>query len=173
MNTIEERLWNYIDGSCSEEERKAIDILITQDEAYRSKFEELLNFDSHLAKMGMDEPSMGFTFKVMEGIRAEEALKPLHARINKNIIKGIGGFFIITILFFVVYMLATTHIAPVNLSKGLSNGLKLPEGIKMPDLKNYFNKPVLEAFFCVDVVLGLFLFDAYLRRKKVSKQILK
>ena len=32
MNTIEERLWNYIDGTCTEEERKAIDMLIAGDE---------------------------------------------------------------------------------------------------------------------------------------------
>ena len=32
MNTIEEKLWNYIDGTCSEEDRKAMAILIAQDE---------------------------------------------------------------------------------------------------------------------------------------------
>jgi len=171
MNTIEERLWNYIDGACSDEERKAIDRLIEQDEAYRSKFEELLSFDKQLAKMEMDEPSMGFTYKVMENIRAEHAQQPLRARINPRIIKGIAGFFIVTILLLVVYMFWSAPMAPVNFSKHLTISLKMPEGFKLPEIKNYLGKPLLQGFFFVDVVLGLFLADTYLRKKRLSKQV--
>ena len=35
MNNIEEQLWNYIDGTSSPEEQKAISMLIEQDEVYR------------------------------------------------------------------------------------------------------------------------------------------
>ena len=54
MNTMEERLWSYIDGACSEEEREAIGLLIEQDTAYRSKYEELLSFSRELSKMDLD-----------------------------------------------------------------------------------------------------------------------
>lgn len=172
MNTIEERLWNYIDGTCSEEERKAIDMLIGQDPAWRGKFEELLNFDQQMGKMEPDEPSMGFTYKVMEGIRAEHALQPLKAGINKNIIKFIGGFFIITIVLMVIYLFVTVPVGHVNLSKQLTNSVKLPQGIDLSVVKDYLNGSViLKVFFVFDVVLALFLTDAYFRRKRLSKQV--
>ena len=73
MNPIEEKLWSYIDGSCTEDERAAISRLIASDEVYRLKYQELLAFERELSAMELDEPSMGFTYKVMESIRTEHA----------------------------------------------------------------------------------------------------
>ena len=165
MNTVEEKLWNYIDGTCSEEEQKAIGTLIAQDETYKRKYEELLALNQEFSKMELDEPSMAFTYNVMETIRAEHAQQPLKAVINKRIIRGIAGFFILSILALLIYALSSTHISSANISG------QMPIALKMPDLKNYFNKQVLEGFVFFDVVLGLFLFDSYLRRKNVSKHI--
>jgi hypothetical protein len=164
MNTIEERLWSYIDGTCSEDERKAVDALIADDVAYRNKFEELLSFDRQLTQMEADEPSMGFAFKVMEGVRAEHAQPPLKAAINKNIIKGIGGFFIVTIGLTLILTLSTLHITPASFS------VHLPDSLKLPDIKS-FGGPLLKGFFFFDLVLGLFLLDAWLRRRNLSKQV--
>lgn len=166
MNAIEEKLWNYIDGTCSADERKAIDLLIAQDEVYRRKYEELLALNQEFSKMETEEPSMAFTYNVMEGIRAEQALKPLKAGINKNIIKGIAGFFIFTIAILVIFVLSTVHLSSANIS------VHMPGSLKLPDMKNYFSgRGVLEGFLFFDVVLGLFLFDAYLRKRSVSKQL--
>jgi hypothetical protein len=164
MNTMEEKLWNYIDGTCSDQEKKAIDIWIAQDEVYQRKYEELLALNREFSKMEPDEPPMAFTYNVMEAIRAEHAQQPLKAGIDKRIIKGISGFFIVSILLLVVYVLSTTRVAPVNFSG------HLPDSLKLPDIKNYLSKPVLEGFVFFDLVLGLFLFDAYLRKRSVSKQ---
>jgi hypothetical protein len=163
MNTIEDRLWSYIDGTCDEEERKAIDMLIATDNAYSAKLEELLNFDKQLSKIEAEEPSMAFTYKVMEGVRAEHARQPLKAAINKNIIKGIGGFFIVTISLMLILMLSTLHLTPASFS------VHLPEALKMPDLKNFVNAKVLNCFFFFDAVLALVLVDAYLRRRKAKQ----
>ena len=165
MNTIEEKLWNYIDGTCSEEERKAIDILIAQDEVYRRKYEELLALNQEFSKMELDEPPMAFTYNVMEAIRAEHAQQPLKAGINKGIIKGISGFFIVSIALLLIMTISTIHTSPANIS------VHLPDSVRLPDIKNYLSKPVLEGFLFFDIVLGLFLFDAWLRRKGVSKQV--
>lgn len=165
MNTIEEKLWNYIDGTCSDEERKAIKILIAQDEVYRRKYEELLALNQEFSKMEPDEPPMAFTFNVMEAIRAENAQQPLKAGINKRVIKSISGFFIVSIALLLIYMLSTVHLTPVNISG------HVPDSLRLPDIKNYLSKPVLEGFLFFDTVLGLFLFDGWLRRKDVSKQV--
>src|SRR5258708_704095 len=121
MNTVEERLWNYIDGSCSDEEKKAIDILIARDEVYMRKYEELLALNREFSKMELDEPSMAFTYNVMEVIRAEHAQNPLKAGINKSIIKGIAGFFILTILVMLIFVLSTVHFSLANISFLLPN----------------------------------------------------
>jgi anti-sigma factor RsiW len=164
MNTIEERLWNYIDGTCSDDEKKAIDILIAQDDAYRLKYQELSSLDQQFSKMEFEEPSMAFTYNVMENIRAEHAQKPLKAVIDQRIIKGISIFFIFTIVALLVFALSTVHLGPVRFSA------RLPDNLKIPDIRNYLNGPVLKGFLFFDLVLGLFLFDAYLRRRSVSKQ---
>lgn len=165
MNTIEEKLWNYIDGTCSEQDRKAVDILIAQDEVYRRKYQELLALNQAFSKMELDEPPMAFTYNVMEAIRAEHAQQPLKAGINKRVIKSISGFFIVSIALLLTLAIINVHASSANIS------VHLPDNLRLPDIKNYLNKPVLEGFLFFDIVLGLFLFDAWLRRKNVSKQV--
>ncbi len=165
MNTLEERLWNYIDGSCSDEEKRAIDTLISQDKGCRSKYEELLAMNLAFSKMELEEPPMAFTYNVMETIRAEHALQPLKAGINKRIVTGISGFFIVSILILLIFVLSSVHLSTGNLSG------HLPVSVKLPDLKNYFSAPILQGFLFFDVVLGMFLFDAYLRKRGLSKQV--
>src|ERR1700761_2704976 len=135
MNTIEEKLWNYIDGSCSEEERKAIDILIAQDEVYRREYEELLSFDQQISNMELDEPPMAFTYNVMEGIRAEYAQQPLKSAINKRIIKGIGIFFIVTITLALLFAMSNIHLSSSGNKLGATS---LDINIHLPNIKNYF-----------------------------------
>ena len=162
MNTVEEKLWNYIDGSCTTEEQQAIATLIAQDEVYRRKYEELLLLNRELAAMELDEPPMAFTYNVMETIRNEHALTPLKAGINKRIIKGIGIFFVFTIS--AVLILALSQ---VNWHAD-SAGLTLPK-FTLPDLSPYFRGPLMQSFWFLDVVLALYLGDTYLRKKRAAK----
>ena len=165
MNTIEEKLWSYIDGTCSEEDKKAIDILIERDDVYKRKYQELLVLNQEFSNFELEEPSMAFTYNVMEAIRAEHAQQPLKAGINKRIIKGISGFFIVSITLLLILAISNVHTGSANIS------VHLPDSLRLPDIKNYLSKPVLEGFLFFDIVLGLFLFDAWLRRKNVSKQV--
>jgi len=165
MNNIEEKLWNYIDGNCSPGEQKAIGLLIASDEAYRLKYQELLNLNKEISGIALDEPPMAFTYNVMEAIRTEQARQPLKAAINKRIITGITAFFVITLLALLVYAFASVQWSSVHVPSGISSGLKLP------DARSFFTKPVIQVFFFFDVILGLFLFDSYLRRKKTEKHV--
>src|SRR5476651_925461 len=97
MNSIEEQLWNYIDGTCTAAEQEEVARLIEQDSAYRSQYESLLLLNSEFDKIELDEPPMAFAYNVMEQIRTQEALVPLKSGINKNIITGIIGFFVLSI----------------------------------------------------------------------------
>jgi anti-sigma factor RsiW len=162
MNNIEETLWNYIDGNCTADEQQATSVLIAADEAVRLKYQELLKLNSEFAAMELDEPSMAFTYNVIEAIRAGHAQQPLKATINKRIIKGIGLFFVVTILALLVFALSNMNFA------GGGTAVAVSTGIKLPNLSAYLSKPVLEGFLFFDTVLGLFLFDKYLRKKHIA-----
>lgn len=162
MNSMEEKLWNYIDGSCTPDEQAAIARLIEQDEVYRRKYEELLSFDAQLTATELDEPPMAFTYNVMEQIRAEAALKPLKATIDNRIIKGIAAFFIVTITALMIYTLTL-----INWSAG-GMDWKMPQ-FSLPQLSGILNGTVIKAFLFFDAVLVLYLFDYWLRRKRTAK----
>ncbi|MDN3581970.1 hypothetical protein [Mucilaginibacter flavus] len=167
MNPIEEKLWNYIDGTCSPTEQATITLLIEQDEAYRAKYQELLQLNQEFATMELDEPSMGFTYKVMETIRTENARQPLKAAINPRIIWGISIFFAISIIALLVFTIANIH---VTLS-AVDVKINLPAGFRLPKMGNISSSQVFKWFLVFDVVLALFLADSYLRRKKTAKQL--
>ncbi|MEB0250137.1 MULTISPECIES: hypothetical protein [unclassified Mucilaginibacter] len=165
MNSIDEKLWNYIDGTLPATEQQGIALLIEQDEVYRAKYNQLQQLNSEFNAMGLDEPSMAFTYNVMETIRTENAMKPLKATVNKRVITGIAAFFILTIAAMLVYVLST-----VNWSTGGSE-FKIPVklDLKAVHWSNYFSGPVVKGFLFFDLVMGLFLLDNYLRRKTVAK----
>jgi anti-sigma factor RsiW len=171
MNSIEEKLWNYIDGTCTPQEKQAIDILIETDEEYRRQYEELVALNAEFDNIELEEPPMAFTYRVMEAIRTEEASVPLKASINKNIIRGLFSVFAFIIASLFIYALFT-----INWSAGNSHAasfslpdVKLP--VNMPNKNVLSSTPVLKAFIFFDVVFGLFFFDAYLRKKRTARQL--
>ncbi|AMR30873.1 hypothetical protein A0256_05270 [Mucilaginibacter sp. PAMC 26640] len=166
MNSIEEQLWNYIDGFCTPEEEKTIAALIAGDERYSSKYAELLQLNQEFGAQELDEPSMAFSYKVMETIRTENSRQPLKAAINKRIIWGIAGFFIVTIAALVLLSLGSVNWTGAG---AVSFDIKMPEQLNFNQVKNMFTAPVLKGFLFFDVVMGLFLLDAYLRRKPLVK----
>jgi hypothetical protein len=162
MNTVEEKLWNYIDGNCTPAEHEAIRLLIAHDETYRLKYEELSALNSEFAAIELDEPPMAFTYNVMEGIRKENALKPLKASIDKRIIRGIGLFFVVTISAILIFALSQ-----VNWTGGSGSNTTIK--ISLPNLATIFTGPVMQVFWFFDMVLALYLADNYLRKKRITK----
>ena len=69
QSSIEERLWDYIDGLTPAEEKSAIEQLIDSNIEWRNKYHELLDVHQLMSKsLELDEPSMRFTQNVMEDI---------------------------------------------------------------------------------------------------------
>jgi hypothetical protein len=158
---IEEKLWSYIDGTCTSEEQQAISLLIEQDEVYRRKYQELLKLNQEFAGIELDEPPMAFTYNVMEAIRTEHAQVPLKAAIDKRIIKGISIFFVLTISVILIFALAN-----INWSAG---GAATASKLTLPNITPYLSGSFMKGFLFFDVVLALYLFDGYLRKKTLAK----
>ena len=165
MNTIEEQLWNYIDGTYTTDEQRSISKLITVDEVYRNKYAELLALNTDFANLELEEPPMAFTYNVMEAVRAEAAMVPLKAAINKNVIRALVGVFLIMIASLIVYALMM-----VNWHAGdTGQAFKLPD-IQMPAMSGAFKSGVFKGFIFFDIVLVLFFGDTYLRRLRTAKE---
>jgi len=170
MNNIDEKLWSYIDGTCPADEQTVISRLIASDESVRLKYQELLALDKEFAAIEMDEPPMAFTYNVIEAIRTEEAMVPLKTKVNKRIIMGIMLFFLIGLTGFIIYTLTQMDISSAGVPDIVS---KVTVNVKLPQVNTQISKPMVEGFMFFDVVLGLFLFDKYLRRKNSDKLVSK
>lgn len=174
MNTnknIEERLWDYIDGSSDDDEKSFIEQLIRTNDEWKSKYTELLDVHKLMhAHIELDEPSMRFRQNVMEAIAKYHIAPATKSYINKKIIWGIGGFFIIMVTGMLVY-----GFAQVNWQNSSANS-SLPVDFNKVDFNKvdwsvFFNSTYMNIFMMINVVLGLMLLDMYLSKKKQEKAV--
>jgi hypothetical protein len=161
---MEERLWNYIDGVSSAEDRLFIEQLITTNQAWKAKYQELLELQNMLSNLELEEPSMRFTQNIMEAISKHHIAPAAKSYINKRIIWGIAGFFICTIIGFLI-----AGLAQVNWSGGSNDSSSIKfVGINFSniDVSKFYNSSFTTIFMMVNVVLALALLDMYLTHKK-------
>ncbi|MEI9810560.1 MAG: hypothetical protein WDO16_23295 [Bacteroidota bacterium] len=92
FNNLEERLWNYIDGTSNAAEKTVMEKLLQDNAEWRAKYQELLEINSLLQASELEEPSMRFTKNVMEKITkfiSHQLPKP----ISINGSSGVSGYF--------------------------------------------------------------------------------
>ena len=162
--TIEDRLWDYIDGSSNAEEKSFIDQLIATQEAWRNKYHELLELHQLInISLELDEPSMRFSQNVMEEIAKHQITPATKTYINKKVINGIGIFFLVMITGMLIYGLG--QINWTDTSTG-SNDLLTKYNPGKIDFSKFFNNTYTTIFMMVNVVMGLMLLDMYLGKKR-------
>lgn len=158
--SIEIRLWDYIDGLADASERAAVEKLIADHTEWRMKYQELLDVHQMVQTTELEEPSMRFSKNVMEEIAKYHIAPATKNYINQKIIWGIAAFFITVIVGFVVY-----GISQINWSEGSTNsGIGID--FAQVDYSRMFNNNFVNTFMMLNVVLGLMLFDRYLDMKK-------
>jgi magnesium-transporting ATPase (P-type) len=165
MNTqqnMEERLWEYIDGSSSLEEKTAIEKLLEANLQWKEKYHELLELHQLVQSSAIEEPSMRFTKNVMEEIAKHHIAAATKTYINKKVIWGIASFFFIIILAMLAY-----GFGQMDWSSG-SNHSELPFDVPKIDLSKFFNNNYLNVFLMISVVFGLFVLDRFLSERKKS-----
>lgn len=162
MNTIEERIWDYLDGLCSLEEQEIILKLIANDPVYKDKYQELLAVQKDIQLLDLDEPSMSFTNKVMNKVAFQSKPLSAKARIDKRIIYGISAVFGILLLVCLAivfkgidWSLSTTLPVKLNLDQFTSQ-IKISS-----EAKNF----ILYGFLMFDTIAALMLMDKYLRKR--------
>lgn len=165
QHNIEERLWNFIDGTISTDEKTVIEKLLQNDAEWKTKYSELLYVNDLLRSSQLETPSMRFSKNIMEEITKLHIAPAAKNYINKKIIWGIGFFFVALFVGFLIYgfgQMAMTSGEEISLSKNISK----------VDFSKFFNNTWVNSFMMINVVLGLFLFDNYLatKRKEFRKE---
>jgi len=160
MNHPEDRLWNYLDGLLSLQERVALEDELTQDARLNARLNEIREIHDLLHSQELMEPSMRFAKNVMEAIALQTMKQTVRKQyINKNIVWGIGFGFVALLTGIMVYAFSS-----VNWSEGSKSNIKIP-GDKLVSF-DWANQPLLTAFMMLNVVMGLYLLDYYVGKKR-------
>jgi len=162
MNThhIEEKLWEYIDGLSTEEDKDSINRLLHSDPEWKLKYNELVELNRILNSAELEQPSMRFAQNVMEEIVKQHISPATKTYINKRIIYGIGGFLITMLLGLIVYFVAQLQ----NHEGSASSSLAVDMG--RMNWSELLNNTYTNIFLLANLVLGLMLLDRYLTIKK-------
>jgi len=163
----EQRLWDYIDGISSPSEKTVIEQLLEANAEWRAKYHELLDVHQLMHSSELEQPSMRFTKNVMDEIARLQIAPATSSYINKNIIRGIGIFFVTLIVGFLVYGFSQMHLDWNNHADSV-----LPVNLNKVNYSRFFNNTWVNAFMIVNIVAGLFLLDRYLanKRKKFTEK---
>jgi len=162
MNThlsIEERLWNYIDGVSSADEKSVIEKLLQNDYEWKSKYNDLLEINNILQSSELEAPSMRFSKNVMEEISKIHIAPATRNYINNKIIWGISFFFIALFAGFLIY-----GFGQMTFSAGEESSIT--KNLNKIDFSKFFNNAWVNAFMMINMVLGLFLLDNFLTTKR-------
>nr|MBC7612837.1 hypothetical protein [Pseudopedobacter sp.] len=162
MNTIEERIWDYLDGICSSEEQEIILKLIANDPVYQDKYQELLAVQKDIQLLELDEPSMSFTNKVMDEVAFQSKPLSAKAKIDKKIIYGISTMFGVLLL---ICLAITFKGIDWSSSAALPVKLNLDQLSKQIKLSSEAKNLILYGFLMFDTIAALMLMDKYLRKR--------
>ncbi|MBB6237340.1 hypothetical protein HDC90_001961 [Pedobacter sp. AK013] len=160
MNTIEQQLWDYIDGNLNDSSKKAIEEKIESNAEIKSQYEELLKLNLVFNELDLDEPSMSFNRNVMESVALAPAPVAMKTKVDKKIIYSISGFFLVSLLAILGYVFYNVN-------------FKMPQFHFKANLdfnvEKYITPTAIYAFLFADLVIGLIFLDQFLRKKVTQK----
>ena len=162
QKNIEERLWDYLNGTLSEKEREEVEQLLRSNQQWQTIHEEIVSFDSLIRSSELEVPSLRFSKNVMDEIAKIQIAPATKSYINKKIIYSIAAFFLLIIGGSLIYMFTQ-----LDYSAGSGSSIPNLDLSKYSfDWKNYISPSMLNLFFVADAVIGIMLFDRYLNKKK-------
>ena len=161
---VEIKLWEYIDGQVSNDEKSIIEKLIRENAEWKEKYEALLEVHHSINFLELEQPSMRFTRNVMEEIAKHHIAPATKSYINNKVIWGIGIFFLTMIAGILIY-----GIAQVDWSAGSDSSSAFGIDLNKVDYSRMFDSTLMNIFMMMNVVLGLFFLDRFLSNRMRSK----
>lgn len=160
MNTIEEQLWNYIDGDCTSAEKLEIEAKLAIDHQFYSTYQELLTVHKELNALDFEEPSMSFTRNVMEQVKLELPPVALKTKVDHRIVYMVAALFIIPLVGILGYVFAKSDL----------NFSNMPKFDFTFNVNKLITPLAIQLFIMVDVILALVYLDSYVRKGKITAQ---
>lgn len=155
---IEIQLWEYIDGTCTPEERSRISTLIATDVLWKACYDELLSFHYSVQVDVQPQPtSPAFTEKVMSVLDVSASRLAARKRMLTLSIRVIAAFFIISIALLLSYALIDAGGVTFSPSE-----YRLPD-IQLPQVQLPSYTPFIAGLLAVIMLLAAF--DKMLRKK--------
>lgn len=161
LKNMEERLWDFIDGFSTPDEKSEIKALLETNPAWQKAYAAQMDMHKLFQGTSLEEPSMRFSKNVMEEISILKIAPATKTYVNKKIIYSIGGFFLILIGSMLVYLFS-------QIDYSQQGSITLPTNLPgmNVDWSVYTNSTTLNIFLMIDAVLGLLFLDKYLQNKK-------
>lgn len=154
---IELQLWEYIDNVCDNSTRERIAQLISTDDVWKQKYEDLLAFNSNLQQIEPEHTSMRFTKNVMEQIAGTHVAQPTRSYINKWVVRGIAAVFVLLIGFVLVYSLQDLQWSNEPTTKKV-------------DYTSIFNNNFVVYVVLANILIGMVFVDTLLRKKRTANK---
>ena len=156
---MEQQLWNYIDGITSIDEKYSIERMLDSNLEWKNKYHELLQTNQLLKSTELEQPSLRFTKNVMDSIAKYQISPAAKNYINNRIIWGIGIFFIVMIVGFLVYGFG-------QMDWSSSEESKYKVDLPKVDFSQFFSNTWINIFMMINIVIGLALLDWILANKR-------
>lgn len=155
---MEIQLWEYIDGTCTAEQRDRISALIADDATWKACYDDLMSFHHNMRTDTMPEQTTAnFTGNVMGALDASASRFAARKRKLTFSFSVIAAFFIVSI----ILLLSYAFIKAGGISFSPSE-YQLPK-IKVPDVQLPGYTPFIAGLLAVIMLLAAF--DKMLRRK--------
>jgi hypothetical protein len=103
---------------------------------------------------------MSFTRNVMESVALVPAPVAMKTKVDKKIIYGISGFFVISLLALFGYVLYNSNLSMPSFDLNVNFDFNLDK---------YITSTTVYSFLFVDLVIGLIFLDQFLRKKVAQK----
>lgn len=166
---IDIQLWEYIDGTCSQQDHERIELLIAEDEAWTTAYKELVTFNNSLnLHIPSHQAPASFVANTMHAIAAHK-YKPAKRYINTWVTKGIAAFFVLSIGSILLYTLATQidwNITPSSATNTHYKGI----GIELPSF-NFDWIPfggLLNVLAFIAALLALVMIDKLIKHSRLK-----
>ncbi len=164
-DAMEMKLWNYIDDTLPANEKAAVEKLLAENQQWKDQYSQLLEVQQLLKESELEEPSLRFTTNVMDEIAKLQIAPATKAYLNKNIIRGIAGFFVVMILAVLFFAFSQTTTASTT-----SSNTTTDKYINSINWSQFLNTNWITGFMIVNVILAMFLLDRFLASKRKKFQ---
>jgi hypothetical protein len=163
MEDIDLRIWEYIDGLGSAEERTLVSKLVSSDAVWKKQYDAILRCQKSLEEeLETEQPSLRFSQNIMEAIAVTTIAPATRKYINKWVIRGVAMAFLIPIAALLIYSVLTA-----SWTAGAANYGKYLN-IATSTFDKLFAGGILNIVSLLAMLSGLILLDALFRRQQNS-----